>query len=315
MTPADEHRLDRWLRYPEALPEAERAALGRLLRTDPEAAAYASAWEAFFELLREEEARPPHPRLDAFVDRLFEDARQDEREGQPSRRLRLVTAAAIDDAPAEPSLPLRPYRPARRAGAPSVLAAATAPATASATAGPRLRVLTTLVVPADAASDSPASEGYDLLVRLIGDTEAGTGHLYVLTRPREAAAHAVVAFPEMGVRVVTDEGGYGTLALPPGVPPEAWRSALARLYRPQATLTLSPGEAATARLTAAATARVTRSATHVTVRATPPGVLAFATAQTPASSTPTLLDAGGAEEVACACVEDGPARVRLYVTA
>ena len=39
---------------------------GASLRADPEAAAYADAWQTFFALLREEEARPPHPRLDAF---------------------------------------------------------------------------------------------------------------------------------------------------------------------------------------------------------------------------------------------------------
>lgn len=115
----DEQRIERLLRRPEALSDAERRRAEQLVEQDPAAQAFASFLRTYYDLLAEERERDRSDRVEAFVDGLFE-------------------------TPLPPVLPLRPYRP-QSGPQPTVLAASTSPAADD----QRFAVLTTLAAEQD----------------------------------------------------------------------------------------------------------------------------------------------------------------------
>lgn len=200
MTPDDERLIETYLRRPDTLSASQCRAVEERMGRDRAASAYAAFLVSFYDLLDDESRRAPAAPVEAFVDNLF----------------------GGDSLPAV--VPVRPFQ-VQQSSRPTVLAAATAQATDDR----RYSVLTTL-----AAADE------DVLVRVIGDREAGRARLYVLSDPPEGQSHVVVSFPDLGLDLVTDAEGRLTFDLPRGVGPTEWNDASAVVRRPVATGRLMP---------------------------------------------------------------------------
>lgn len=230
----EERHIEEYVRHPEVMAERERLRIGQLLEEDPGAALYATFLRDFYDQLEEEQERPPDPRVEEFVDRLFGT-------GAPGGGGEEDMASTVPVEPHDPGPQVRP-----------TVLAADAPATTSDKRDS----------PQDDSSEekrfvllaSLASEEEKVLVRVLGDRKIGQGRLYVLSGLNEKSwgpePHAVVSFPELGHDILTGEDGRAFFELHPesgGAPVaqgqlEQWSGTHAVVHRPVAAEELSPGE-------------------------------------------------------------------------
>lgn len=228
VTSDDERRIERFVRRPETMAEKERRRAEQLVNEDPGAALYAEFLEDLYGRLDEESERPSDPRVDAFVDSLFESTETGARENEKA-----------------PVIPVHPHRSGRQAR-PTVLAA-DAPAAVPNESEKRFVDLASL-----------SSDDEKILVRILGDRKTGHGRLYVLSvsgdDTRTGEAHAVVSFPELGRDIVTDGEGRASFDLAgiddgPGDLAQGslkkWAEVSAVVRRPVAATELRPSETAT----------------------------------------------------------------------
>ncbi len=246
MDPDEEFLSDRFARQPEALSVEERREAERMVETDAGAARYVGHLREFYALLEESTQKPSaqeiSPRVERFVNELYgheeapEAGTSEPDEWGPDEGSSGQEPA--DDRPPA-TIEARPFRPRREAG-PTVLAAATKderPEAARSETGP-----------AEEASGSfqtfstLATEGGNVLIRVIGNRETGRGRVYILSDDPERTAWAVVSFPELGLDLVTDEHGIATFDLPEHTAPGEWADVTALLRRPIVEARLHPGE-------------------------------------------------------------------------
>jgi hypothetical protein len=239
MHPDEEVLLDRYVRHPEALSLAETREAERLIEADEGAACYMRHLREFYALLEEEPAEM-HPQVERFVDNLFEEKgsgleKSDKEAGSGEK--------ASGPGPTEDRPPAtteaRPIGRKRETG-PTVLAAATK-TTRSGSARSDTRQ----------AADAPgpfqtfatlASEGGNVLVRVIGNPKENRGRVYVLSNDPERKAWAVVSVPELERHLVTGEDGTATFDLAEDERPDRWAGATALVRRPVAEARIESGD-------------------------------------------------------------------------
>ncbi|WP_103027362.1 hypothetical protein [Salinibacter altiplanensis] len=169
--------------------EDERQRAKQLVNEDRGAALYAEFLRDFYDRFGEE--RPTDPRVDAFVDALFQEEVAEAPENE--------TATVIPVSSHNSGLQARPTVLAADAPPPR------SPAVAD-SAGNRFVDLASL-----------SSDGEGVLVRVVGDRQTGHGRLYVLSasgdKTQRGEAYAVVSFPELGRDILTDEEGRASFEL------------------------------------------------------------------------------------------------------
>lgn len=277
MTPDDEQRIERYLQRPSALSDEARRRVEALLDRDEAVRAYAEILSSFYDLLGEERRRAPAPKVDAFVDDLFDD------ESPPA------------------VVPVHPVRPTQ-SSRPTVLAAATAEAAHDR----RFSVLTTL-----------AAEEEGVLVRIIGDRKTDQGRLYVLADTPRQQPHVIVSFPGFGLDLVTDAEGRRAFDLPSHVGPEQWREATAAVRRPVAAGRIQPDRTLTLGTEAGARVRCRRTggALTVTLQAAGAGGNPSLLTMAPMGEEEedrTLLRLSEDEPIRHDCRTDGELMLRIY---